>query len=214
MFGRFVTSDLLARIDAPVHVAHAFTTHALDTEVDFFTVVDDLAEVDETGAAHANDTELGAGIFYGYVAVDVPLLISNLTGCDSAEWKSQETDDARQLLNQLIHAIATVTPGAKLGATAPYARAEHVVLEVGAGQPRSLANAYLQAARMNSREHPMAQSVNVMAGHLSALTEMYGDDVERRTLASLHPWLRDGEKPEPLDDAIAGALDALFGAVP
>lgn len=59
MFGRFVTSDLLARVDAPVHVAHAFTTHALDTEVDFFTVVDDLASDDETGAAHANDSELG-----------------------------------------------------------------------------------------------------------------------------------------------------------
>lgn len=212
MFGRFVTSDLLARVDAPVHVAHAFTTHALDTEVDFFTVVDDLADDDETGAAHANDTELGAGIFYGYVAVDVPLLISNLTGCDAANWSNQETGEARQLLDQLIHAIATVTPGAKLGATAPYARAEHVVLEVGAGQPRSLANAYLHAVRMNGREHPMAQSVNAMAGHLSALTGMYGDDVERRTLASLHPWPRDGEKPKPLSDAIADALNALFGA--
>jgi CRISPR system Cascade subunit CasC len=58
LFGRFVTSDILARVDAPVHVAHAFTTHVLDTEVDFFTVVDDLAG-DETGAAHANDMELG-----------------------------------------------------------------------------------------------------------------------------------------------------------
>ena len=47
----------MTRVDAPVHVAHAFTTHALDTEVDFFTVVDDLSE-DETGAAHANDAEL------------------------------------------------------------------------------------------------------------------------------------------------------------
>jgi len=36
LFGRFVTSDILARVDAPVHVAHAFTTHVLDTEVDFF----------------------------------------------------------------------------------------------------------------------------------------------------------------------------------
>ncbi|HHY09662.1 MAG TPA: type I-E CRISPR-associated protein Cas7/Cse4/CasC, partial [Firmicutes bacterium] len=72
MFGRFVTSDILARVDAPVHVAHAFTTHALDTEVDFFTVVDDLAE-DETGAAHANDMELGSGIFYGYVVIDIRL---------------------------------------------------------------------------------------------------------------------------------------------
>lgn len=32
LFGRFVTSDILARVDAPVHVAHAFTVHAAQTE--------------------------------------------------------------------------------------------------------------------------------------------------------------------------------------
>lgn len=212
MFGRFVTSDLLARVDAPVHVAHAFTTHALDTEVDYFTVVDDLASDDETGAAHANDTQLGAGIFYGYVAVDVPLLLSNLTGCDRKSWKEQETDSARELLGQLIRAIATVTPGAKLGATAPYARAEHVLLEVGDGQPRSLANAYLQPVKLNGSAHPMAQSIVALANHLDALVGMYGDDVRQRSLASIHPWPREGESPQPLDTAVKSALDALFGA--
>ena len=210
LFGRFVTSDLLARVDAPVHVAHAFTTHALDTEVDFFTVVDDLADDDETGAAHANDTELGAGIFYGYVAVDVPLLVSNLTGCDRKAWREQETDDARELLDQLIHAIATVTPGAKLGATAPYARAEHLVLEVGDDLPRSLANAYLQPVRFDRDTHPMGQSVAAMAGHLDALTGMYDDDVHRQ-IAGLHPWPRQDETPRPLDEAITAVLDELFG---
>src|SRR5690606_31992195 len=128
LFGRFVTSDILARVDAPVHVAHAFTTHELNTEVDFFTVVDDLAADDETGAAHANDMELGAGIFYGYVAVDVPLLVSNLTGCSREEWRRQDAHDSRSALTALVQAIAQVTPGAKLGSTAPYARAEFVML--------------------------------------------------------------------------------------
>lgn len=42
LFGRFVTSNILARCDAAVHVAHAFTVHPQDNEVDYFTVVDDL----------------------------------------------------------------------------------------------------------------------------------------------------------------------------
>ena len=83
LFGRFVTSDILARADAAVHVAHAFSVHALDTEVDYFTVVDDLNRDEETGAAHAGDMELGSGVFYGYVAVDIPLLVSNFTGCNA-----------------------------------------------------------------------------------------------------------------------------------
>lgn len=211
LFGRFVTSDVLARVDAPVHVAHAFTTHALDTEVDFFTVVDDLARDDETGAAHANDMELGAGIFYGYVAVDVPLLVSNLTGCDREAWRDQDLEETRSLLNLLIHAIAQVSPGAKLGATAPYARAECVILETGAAQPRSLANAFLEPVRLG-KEHPMHLSVQALAQYLEALNQMYGDTGERRYVASLHRWPRGAEQASSLQRAIDQSLDDLLGA--
>jgi CRISPR system Cascade subunit CasC len=215
MFGRFVTSDILVRVDAPVHVAHAFTTHALDTEVDFFTVVDDLAEDDETGAAHANDTEIGAGLFYGYVAVDVPLLISNLTGCEAKDWRQADQRAARELLALLVHAIAEVSPGAKLGSTAPYARAECVLLETGATQPRSLGNAFLRPVRLGHRdEHPTAASVRAMATYLDDMDQMYGETIEGRSLSSLHPWARDQTpllQSAPLQRTIETAMKSLFG---
>ncbi|MFM8443517.1 MAG: type I-E CRISPR-associated protein Cas7/Cse4/CasC, partial [Methylococcus sp.] len=172
LFGRFVTSDILARSDAAVHVAHAFTVHKLDTEVDYFTVVDDLNRDEETGAAHAGDMELGAGLFYGYVAVDVPLLISNLTGCAAKEWQCQDFGDARAVLKGLVSAIATVSPGAKLGATAPYAFSDFVLLETGRRQPRALANAYLQALPL--RNDPMQAAMDTLGLHLAALDGMYG----------------------------------------
>lgn len=212
LFGRFVTSDILARVDAPVHVAHAFTVHALDTEVDFFTVVDDLAEDEETGAAHANDMELGAGIFYGYMAVDIPLLVSNLTGCAQKEWRDQESSDARALLDLLIHAIAQVSPGAKLGATAPHARAEWILLETGSAQPRSLANAFLKPVALGvEHTNPMAESVQAAASYLGDLEQMYGDTNEIGHVATLHDWGRDRESVCPLQDAIDRSLTALFG---
>ena len=35
--------------------------------------------------------ELTAGLFYGYVVVDVPGLVSNLEGCDAkAEWEGAD----------------------------------------------------------------------------------------------------------------------------
>lgn len=213
LFGRFVTSDILARVDAPVHVAHAFTTHPLDTEVDFFTVVDDLAG-DETGAAHANDMELGGGIFYGYVVVDVPLLVSNLTGCDRADWVSQELVDTCFLLNLLIQAITQVTPGAKLGATAPYARAEWVLLEIGANQPRSLANAFLNPVHIHRNgSHPMGLSIEAIADYISALDKMYGGDGEKRfvSVVPVHNWPRDNEEALPLQTAIDQSLKEIAG---
>jgi len=214
LFGRFVTSDILARVDAPVHVAHAFTTHSLDTEVDFFTVVDDLAQDEETGAAHANDMELGAGIFYGYVVVDIPLLISNLLGCNPTEWREQDATGVRSVLKPLIQAIAQVSPGAKLGATAPYARAEFVMLETSDTQPRSMANAYLQPVIFNGKSHPMRQSINAMANYLDGLEGMYGNTGECRYLSSMHAWLREkekNEKPEALQTVIHKSLNAIFG---
>jgi CRISPR system Cascade subunit CasC len=210
LFGRFVTSDILARSDAPVHVAHAFTVHKLDTEVDYFTVVDDLNKDDETGAAHAGDSELGAGLFYGYVAVDIPLLVSNLTGSDAKDWKAQDSADARAVLKALIRAIATVSPGAKLGATAPYAFSDFVLLETGPQQPRALANAYLHALPL--RGDPMQAATDELGKHLAALDGMYG-----KTSASRHASSTKAFDPAlaptlPLDQAIDAALDAVFGA--
>jgi CRISPR system Cascade subunit CasC len=213
MFGRFVTSDILARTDAAVHVAHAFTVHPLSTEVDYFTVVDDLKEADEdAGAAHAGDMELGAGLFYGYVVVDVPLLVSNLCGCDPEKWREQPAEalrDARDVLERLVQAIATVSPGAKLGATAPYARAELVLLETGTAQPRTLANAYLQA--LKPKGNPLQQAVDALGQHLGALDQMYGRD-EQRFVASTQDTASLADIPRaPVKDSVKAALDGLFG---
>jgi len=213
LFGRFVTSDILARVDAPVHVAHAFTTHGLDTEVDFFTVVDDLAQLEETGAAHANDMELGSGIFYGYVVVDVPLLVSNLTGASREDWRAQDFSAARELLDLLIQAAVQVTPGAKLGATAPYAHAECLVLETGTSQPRSLANAYLEPIPLRAGGgHPMAQSISSLCAYLSSMEEMHGAAADGRWVASVHAWPREGERVAAVRQAIDICLQSVFGA--
>ncbi len=210
MFGRFVTSDILARTDAAVHVAHAFTVHPLDNEVDYFTVVDDLKDPGEdAGAAHMGDMELGAGLFYGYVVVDVPLLVSNLSGCDRGDWRSQQeaVADAKDVISGLVNAVATVSPGAKLGSTAPYARAELVLLETGATQPRSLANAYLHAVRPNG--DAMQQAITRLGEHLTQMDGMYGAG-EARFAASTRDT--DGlpvGQSGPLEEVVRSALNSL-----
>lgn len=144
LFGRMVTSDILARCDAAVHVAHAFTVHADAAEADYFSAVDDLTSGDgELGAGHINSTELTSGLYYGYVAVDVPLLVANLTGCDAKDWDKADRTLAGQVVHELVHLIATVSPGAKLGSTAPYSFAHLMLAEAGTRQPCTLANAFI-----------------------------------------------------------------------
>lgn len=206
LFGRFVTSNILARCDAAVHVAHAFTVHPQDNEVDYFTVVDDLNLADETGAAHAGDMDLGAGLFYGYVAIDVPLLVSNFTGCDRAAWQEQPLEDAERVLSAFMRGVATVTPGAKLGSTAPYAYADFVLLETGPQQPRSLANAYLAALRPQG--DLVQAAVNRLSEYLDAQEAVYGPTADTRAVAATYQWSGKPQR-QPLDEAIATILTAV-----
>jgi len=213
LFGRFVTSDVLARTDASVHVAHALTVHPLENEVDYFTVVDDLKDPGEhAGAAHAGDMELGAGVYYGYVVVDVPLLVSNLSGCARDEWKKQteSIQDAKDLLRALVRAVTTVSPGAKLGATAPYARSSFVMLEAGEAQPRTLANAYLDA--VPRKGHVVDTAIERLSEELESLDRMYECE-EKRFVATTRDISAISEaKIGSLKESVEAALETIPGA--
>ena len=179
LFGRMVTSDPGANIEAAVHVSHAFTVHAEESESDYFSVVDDLQGPDEdAGAAHIGDMELTAGLFYGYVVVDVPGLVSNLEGCDASDWQNGDRGLAAKVVEHLVHLIATVSPGAKLGSTAPYAAADLMLIEAGNRQPRSLANAYREptAARTDA-------AMDALESQLAALDDCYGVKEARRVMS-------------------------------
>lgn len=211
LFGRMVTSDPAANTDAAIHVAHAFTVHEGEPEQDYFTVVDDLTGRSEenedggTGAAGVFDTELTSGLYYGYVVVDVPLLVSNLTGCKRRDWDAAETDRAlaARVVENLVHLVATVSPGAKRGSTAPYSWAEAVLLEAGDRQPRTLANAFRDPVPLGNGD-PGPRAVGAMARLLSEFDSMYGPG-ETRLLAATMPLRFDGPKGATLPDLTARA---------
>lgn len=181
LFGRMVTSDLLAQGDAAVHVAHAFTVHGEASETDYFTAVDDLVSEGpegEKGSGHLGTTELTSGLYYGYVVVDVPLLVSNLEGCEGDEWQSADRDLAGEVVARLVRMIATVSPGAKRGSTAPYSYAHLIALESGKAQPRTLANAFLRP--VPERPDLVANAYQALQAHLADLDGMYGQTTSRK----------------------------------
>jgi len=183
LFGRMTTGDVLARCDAAVHVAHAFTVHVGQFETDYFSAIDDLQEAGETGSGHINTSELASGLYYGYVVVDLPLLVSNLTGCRRPDWESADRGLAADVVQRLVHLVATVSPGAKLGATAPYAHAHLVLAESGNAQPRTLANAFLEPV---GEKGMVREAYQALGEHLGELDAMYGNPTNRR-LAALGP---------------------------
>ena len=204
LFGRMVTSDPGANIEAAIHVAHAFTVHNEESESDYFSVVDDLQRDDEdAGAAHIGDMELTAGLFYGYVVVDLPGLVSNLEGCSAEDWPTADRTLAAQVVEHLLHLIATVSPGAKLGSTAPYACADLMLVEAGSRQPRSLANAFRSPAKAQVED-----GTAKLSGYLEKLDKCYGGKEVRRLMS-----VDDCDLPSAdrlcLDDLAAWAAQAV-----
>lgn len=175
LFGRMVTSDPDANTDAAIHVAHAFTVHPQESENDYFTVVDDLrVEAGEAGSGGIFDTELTSGLYYGYVVVDVPLLVANLAG---------DADLAGKVVQHLVHLIATVSPGAKKGSTAPYAYADLMLVEAGSRQPRTLAGAFRKAVQLRRDGDLAAEAVARMADKLAGFDRAHQSGEDRAHLA-------------------------------
>jgi CRISPR system Cascade subunit CasC len=174
MFGRMVTSDILARCDAALHVAHAFTVHSEATESDYFSAVDDLLSGGDSaslGSGHINTAELTSGLFYGYAVVDVGLLLSNL---------GDDKSLAARVADTVVRLIATVSPAAKLGSTAAHSYANFLMIEAGKSQPRTLANAFLSAVR--PQPDLLGNTYRALGGHLSEFDRAYGG-LDRRFLA-------------------------------
>ena len=201
LFGRMVTSDPEANIDAAVHVAHAFTVHAQEAESDYFTVVDDLDKDNgQTGSGHIGETELTSGLFYGYVVLCTKTLLENL---------SQDRDTASDIAQRLVKLIATVSPGAKRGSTAPYSYAPWLLVEIGDEQPRSLAEAFRSPCEAeNGPAHAHVRD------HLEKLDAAYGTNGKRRLLNIDGTSLPGVERLSDLKDITAWVGKALkTGAV-
>lgn len=196
LFGRFVTSDLFSRIDGAASVAHAFTTHAEAAETDYFTAIDTLT-LDEPGAGLIQDTELTTGVFYTYAVVDLNQLRTNLVG--------HPPELATKLTRNLVKVMATVSPGAKKGSTAPFSYAEFILLERGDAQPRTLANAFLKPVSANGLQ--LAQvSVTRLLEHRARMDAMYGVTDGRSGIATIHA-VPDGNDTKSLSELVESLID-------
>ncbi len=134
MFGRMLADNADFNREAAVQVAHAYTTHRVTVEDDFYTAVDDLkTKAEDAGAGFVGELGFGSGLFYLYVCIDTDLLVANLGGNDGI---------AKSAVTALAEALATVSPSGKQASFASRSRAEYLLIEKGSQQPRTLGSAF------------------------------------------------------------------------
>ena len=186
LFGQEIAADPIANVGGAILVADSFTVHGEESVIDYFPAADDLQiEDEETRATRFAVAELTSGLFYGYAVLDVPVLVSNVEGCEADEWGGADRELAGKIVEHLLHLIATVSPAARRSFTAPYACADLVLLEAGSHQPRTLANAFRGAV-----QGQYSAAAAALSAHLDKLDQTNGAHEVRRAT-----WIGDCDLP-------------------
>ena len=169
MFGRMLADTPDFNREAAVAVAHAFTTHRVVVEDDYYTAVDDLKRASEdAGAGFVGEAGFGAGVFYLYICVDRDLLLRNLGG---------DTELAATAIAALVEAAAKVGPSGKRASYASYARASFVLAEKGDAVPRTLAAAFVEpVGSKRGTNDLLGASIAALRSTRAAFKAAYGDD--------------------------------------
>jgi CRISPR system Cascade subunit CasC len=142
-------------------IAHAITTHTVDSDIDWFTAVDDLQEL---GSAHLGTQEFSAGVFYRYASLNLAQLQENLGGVDRSK--------ALEVAAHLAHLLATETPNAKQRTFAAFNPADLVMVNFS-DVPVSLANAFEAPVKVK-QEGYLKPSVEAFTGYWTRVAKGYG----------------------------------------
>lgn len=178
LFGRMVTSENFADVEAAMQVAHAISTNKVMLESDFFTAVDDLVTggaLSEQGSGMMGDTDYNASCYYLYAALDTDALMVNL----------QHTPDAARIVEStvpaLLRTIGYVSPSGKQNTFAGHVLPSAVLVERKEKKiPVSLVNAFTEAARTDHNGDLVMHSIEKMRDEADSVKTDYALPVTDR----------------------------------
>ncbi|SEM66773.1 CRISPR system Cascade subunit CasC [Syntrophus gentianae] len=200
--GRMATSGLMTTIEGALAVAHVITTHAVDTDIDWFTAVDDLQKL---GSGHLDTQEFSSGVFYRYASLNLRQLQVNLGLIPDI--MAPETDGSRkealEVASHVLHMLTTEVPSAKQQSFAAHNLADLAMVSFS-DIPVSLANAFEEPVKPGPGF--IKPSVKALHDYWQAIHAGYGLNercaefainhvppdgmMVRKTLEDLKTWVR------------------------
>jgi CRISPR system Cascade subunit CasC len=193
LFGRMVTSDAFADVEAAMQVAHAISTNRVAVESDFFTAVDDLISGDnndDLGAAMMGDIDFNSCCYYIYAAIDTDQLRDNL------KYSPDATAIVNEAIPALVQTMAYSNPSGKQNTFAGNVLPETVLVELKDRKiAASYANAFVKAASSSGNTDLVTCSIEKLAGEVRAFVQDFALEVCERL------WFCKSTHANPLDGA-------------
>lgn len=128
LFGRMVANDPSLNEDASAQVAHAISTHAVQTEFDFYTAIDDLT----TGSKMLGTIEYNSSTLYRYANV----------ACHELENQLGDKEATVNALKLFVKAFIGSLPTGKVNTFANQTLPQAVLIVLRDDRPVSLVSAY------------------------------------------------------------------------
>lgn len=209
LFGRMLAELPTENVDAACRVAHAISTHRADTEIDFFTAVDDLKTRDEdAGAGMMGDLEFSSCVLYRHLALDTEQLEVNLGG---------DKELVRQGIRGLIQAAVRSVPGGRQTTFLAVEPPSLVLVDVRRSAV-GLANAFAKPVREGREASLIDGSITALVQHRGHVDAMYGTGDVTRTLvcatvdADDQLGVLSAHRVHSVDELIEGVADAVSDA--
>ncbi|MFD5521562.1 type I-E CRISPR-associated protein Cas7/Cse4/CasC [Streptomyces sp. NPDC127066] len=201
LFGRMVADLPSLNVDAAVQVAHALSTHAVRTEFDYYTAVDD-ENVEDSGAGMIGTVEFNSSTLYRYAVLGVHQLRDNLTSPQAA----------RKAAVRFVDAFTRSMPTGHQNTFAHRTLPHLVLVTVRTDQPVNLVSAFEEP--VTGQSGLAAESAVRLAGELALVEQTWGS-VPARTLATYGleaDKLTESFGPSLAFPALLDQVDALAGA--
>lgn len=190
LFGRMVAEYTDMNVDAACQVAHAISTHAVQTEMDFYTAVDDLQPKEDTGAGMMGIVEFNSACFYRYAVIDTRQLSTNLCGDAGAV-----ADGVVAFCKAAVRAI----PSGKQNSFAAQNPPDWVRVELRPDAPRSLVNAFALPVRPHRGEPDLvAASIARAEDYADRLAAMFDGEDEPGRVWTASSHVRDDRVALPV----------------
>lgn len=194
LFGRFHASDADWNVISPTMYAHPVSVHRCDTDLDFFTAFDDVAQA----GSHLDHQGFNSPTYYRYAALDLDQLARNL--------RAEAPADLHASVTGWLHGTILAIPSGKQTAYAAFNPPEFVLATARTGMPISLLGAFEQPVRAEAGGTGLfAPAIAALLGHHDRLGGMYHQTPRAQAILTTRD-LPGGHTAVPTLDALTGTL--------
>ncbi len=169
LFGRMVADDPSQTVEGAALFSHALSTHAVRSELDFFSAIDDEKKnADDAGAGQIGNIEYNSACYYRYIGVNFDLLKKN-NFFDQSQIKT--------VLENFIRAAILANPAARKNSMFGQGLPSYVLAVKRNGQPISLANAFEKPMEAKKGSGYVGPSVDAIKKEWDELKSAFGIEV-------------------------------------